>query len=33
MPGPDRHTAYAVQWFAFALIAAVLYLALNLKRR
>ncbi|MBI5108939.1 MAG: SURF1 family protein [Rhodocyclales bacterium] len=29
----DRHTAYAVQWFAFALIAAILYLVLNLKRR
>ena len=29
----DRHTAYAVQWFAFALIAAILYVALNLRRR
>lgn len=29
----DRHTAYAVQWFGFALIATILYLVLNLKRR
>jgi surfeit locus 1 family protein len=27
-----RHTAYAVQWYIFALIAAILYVALNLKR-
>jgi surfeit locus 1 family protein len=27
-----RHTAYAVQWYLFALLAAILYVALNLKR-
>jgi surfeit locus 1 family protein len=27
-----KHTAYAVQWYIFALIAAILYVALNLKR-
>ena len=29
----ERHVAYAVQWFLFAVIAAGLYLGLNLKRR
>ena len=28
----DRHVAYAVQWFIFALLTAGLYLRLNLKR-
>jgi surfeit locus 1 family protein len=30
--GPERHLGYAVQWFAFALVAAVLFIALNLRR-
>ncbi|MDQ1242392.1 MAG: SURF1-like protein [Pseudomonadota bacterium] len=30
--GPERHLGYAVQWFAFALVAIVLFVALNLKR-
>lgn len=30
--GPDRHRAYAVQWWAFAALALVLYVALNLER-
>jgi len=30
--GPERHLGYAVQWFAFALVAIVLFAALNLKR-
>jgi surfeit locus 1 family protein len=29
--GPERHLGYAVQWFAFALVAIVLFVALNLK--
>ena len=29
----ERHTAYAFQWFTFALITAGLYLGLNLRRR
>lgn len=29
----DRHVAYAVQWFIFALLTAGLYVGLNLKRR
>lgn len=29
----DRHVAYAVQWFIFALLTAGLYFRLNLKRR
>lgn len=29
----DRHVAYAVQWFIFALLTAGLYFSLNLKRR
>ena len=31
--GPERHLGYAIQWFAFALVAAVLFVALNLRRR
>jgi surfeit locus 1 family protein len=30
--GPERHLAYAVQWFAFALVAVVLYVIMGLKR-
>jgi surfeit locus 1 family protein len=30
--GPGRHIAYAVQWFAFALTALVLYVVLGLRR-
>jgi len=30
--GPERHLGYAVQWFAFALVALVLFVALNLKQ-
>jgi surfeit locus 1 family protein len=30
--GPDRHLSYAVQWWAFAALALVLYVALNLER-
>ena len=30
--GPERHLGYAIQWFAFALVAAVLFIALNLRR-
>lgn len=30
---PDMHLGYAVQWFAFAGAAAVIYVALNLKKR
>jgi len=30
--GPERHLGYAIQWFAFALVAAVLFVALNLRR-
>jgi surfeit locus 1 family protein len=30
--GADRHRAYALQWFAFAALAAVLYVVLNLER-
>jgi surfeit locus 1 family protein len=31
--GVDRHRGYALQWFSFAILAFVLYIALNLKRR
>lgn len=31
--GPGRHIAYAVQWFAFAVVAAALYFILTLRRR
>jgi surfeit locus 1 family protein len=30
--GPERHIGYAVQWFAFALVAVVIYLLLSFKR-
>jgi len=30
--GPERHLGYAVQWFAFALVTVVLFIALNLRR-
>lgn len=30
--GPERHLGYAIQWFAFALVAAVLFVALNVRR-
>lgn len=30
---PERSRAYAVQWFAFALIAGVLYIVLNLRKQ
>ncbi len=30
--GPERHLGYAIQWFAFALVAVVLFVALNLRR-
>jgi len=29
---PERHTAYALQWFLFALIAVVIYLSVSLKQ-
>jgi surfeit locus 1 family protein len=29
---PERHVGYAVQWFAFAFVAAVIYLGLSFKR-
>jgi surfeit locus 1 family protein len=31
--GPERHIAYAVQWWAFALLALILYVRLNWQRR
>lgn len=30
--GPERHLGYAIQWFAFAVVAVVLLVALNLHR-
>jgi surfeit locus 1 family protein len=30
--GPERHLGYAVQWFAFAVVAVVMFIALNLRR-
>jgi len=30
--GPERHLGYAIQWFAFAVLTAVLFVALNLRR-
>lgn len=30
--GPERHLGYAIQWFAFALVAVVIFIALNLRR-
>jgi surfeit locus 1 family protein len=31
--GPERHLGYALQWFAFAIVALVLFIALNLRPR
>lgn len=30
--GPERHLGYAIQWFAFALVAVVIFIALSLQR-
>ena len=30
--GPERHLAYAIQWFVFALVALVIFIALSLRR-
>jgi surfeit locus 1 family protein len=30
--GPERHVAYAVQWWGFAVLAVALFLAMNLRR-
>jgi surfeit locus 1 family protein len=30
--GPERHLGYAVQWFAFALVALIIFIALSLRR-
>ena len=30
--GPERHLGYAIQWFAFALVAVVIFIAVNLRR-
>jgi surfeit locus 1 family protein len=30
--GPERHVGYAIQWFAFAFVAVVIYLSLSLRR-
>lgn len=30
---PGRHDAYALQWFMFALVVGILYLALNIKKK
>jgi cytochrome oxidase assembly protein ShyY1 len=30
--GVDRHRSYALQWYSFAALAAVLYVALGFKR-
>ncbi len=30
--GPERHLGYAIQWFAFALVATVTFIALSLRR-
>jgi cytochrome oxidase assembly protein ShyY1 len=30
--GPERHLGYAIQWFAFALITLVVFIALSLRR-
>ncbi len=30
--GPERHLAYAIQWFAFALVALIIFIALSLRR-
>ena len=30
--GPERHIAYAVQWFGFAITLCIIYIVVNLKR-
>ena len=30
--GPERHLGYAIQWFAFALVSIVIFVAVNLRR-
>ena len=30
--GPERHLGYAIQWFALAVVAFVLFVALSLQR-
>jgi len=30
--GPERHLAYAIQWFAFAIVALIIFIALSLRR-
>ena len=30
--GPERHLAYAIQWFAFAIVALIILIALSLRR-
>jgi len=30
--GPERHLGYALQWFAFAAVTVVIFIALNLRR-
>jgi cytochrome oxidase assembly protein ShyY1 len=30
--GPERHYGYAVQWFAFAVVALVIFISLSLRR-
>ncbi len=30
--GPERHLGYAVQWFAFAIVALIIFIALSLRR-
>ena len=30
--GPERHLAYAIQWFAFAIVALILFIALSVRR-
>ncbi|MGH8495066.1 MAG: SURF1 family protein [Gammaproteobacteria bacterium] len=31
VPGPERHIAYAVQWFAMALVLLIIYIVVNLE--
>jgi cytochrome oxidase assembly protein ShyY1 len=30
--GPERHLAYAIQWFVFGLVALIIFIALSLRR-
>ena len=30
--GPERHLGYAIQWFAFAIVALIIFIALSLRR-